>query len=235
MAAHRPGPGFQAACVVGEDQLLEREGEGVAGREPARALRPGLRDQLRTYIKECVAGAAADPLEAAADEGVAVQRLDVDGHAAAGLVAVDQAESAGGVGRVGDRPHVLQVPRRVEEVGRRHQRGPGVDPLGEGVGRNRHAVPGGDELHFKARSGQPLVADGREVELADQDLVPPWRQGEAAGQRRQGDRDRRGDRGRAGRCVQELADLAAEPLEKGKPFREPDRRALPVPVVGVPV
>src|SRR5258705_8964415 len=39
MAAHRPGPRLQPASVIGKDQLPEREGEGVAGREPARALR----------------------------------------------------------------------------------------------------------------------------------------------------------------------------------------------------
>ena len=75
------------------------------------------------------------------------------------------------MGRVRDRPHVLQVAGRVEEVGRRDEGRPPVDPLRERLGRDRHPVLAGDELHLKARAREPLVADGRKVELADQDLV----------------------------------------------------------------
>jgi len=68
----------------------------------------------------------------AADERVAAHRFDVQRHTAAGLVAVDQAEGPRGVSRVSDRPDVLEVAGRIEEVGRRHQGGAVVDPLGEG-------------------------------------------------------------------------------------------------------
>ena len=187
MATDRPRSRLQAARIVGEDQLLQGEGEGVAGGEPPGALRLYARDQVRPHIKECVAGSAAHPFEAATDERVAVHRRHVERHATAGLVAVDQAQGPRGVGRVGDRADVLQVAGRVEEVGRRDQGGSGVDPLRERLGRDRHAVRRRHEIHLEPGAREPLVAHGREVEPADHDLVPPGQQGQARGQGRQGD------------------------------------------------
>src|SRR5947207_8297763 len=109
MARDRPRSGLQAAGVVGENQLLERERERIAGCEPACALRAHLREQVRSYIKEGVARPAAQPLEAAADERIAAHRLDVERDASTRLIAVDDAQRAGGLGGDGDRAHVLQV------------------------------------------------------------------------------------------------------------------------------
>ena len=233
MAGHRPGPGLEAAGVVGESQLLKGERKRVAGGEPAGAAWPDLGDQLGPHIKKGVARPAADPLQAAADEGVAAHRLHVQRHAAAGLVAVDQAQGAGGVGGVGDRADVLQVAGRVEEMGRRDQGGPGVDPLGERLGRDRHTVSAWHELDLIIRPAQPLVADCREVELADQHLVPALGQRQAGGQGGQGDRDGGGDGRRACRRLEQVRDPASETLEQGQPGREPDRGALLIPVLGV--
>ena len=176
VAGDRPRPCLQTAGVIGEGQLLEGEGERVAGGEPAGALGAGLGDQLGPHIKEGVAGSAADPLQAPSDECVAIHLGNVERDAAARLVAVDDAKSALGVGGVSDRADVLQVAGRVEEVGRRHQGRPRVDPFGEGLGRDGHAVLRRHELDLKLGPAQPLVADGREVELADEYLVPPGRQ-----------------------------------------------------------
>src|SRR5436309_2028244 len=234
VAGHRPGPGFQAPGVVGEGELLQRESERVAGREPAGAARPHLGDELGLHIQKGVARPAADPLEAASDERVAAHRLHVQRHAAAGLVTVDHAQRAGGVGGVGDRPHVLQVAGRIEKVGRRDQRGPRVDPLGECLGWDGQAVVRRHELHLILRPAQPLVADGREVQLPDQHFVPALGQGQAGGQGRERHRDGGGDGGRAGRRPEQLGHAAAEALEQRQPGGEPDRRALLVPVLAVP-
>src|SRR2546430_13108871 len=110
----RPRSSLQAAGVVGENQLLEREREWIAGCEPAGALRAHPRQQVRSYIKEGISRPAAQPLEAAADERIAAHSLDVEGDASTRLIAVDDAQRAGALGGVGDRPHVPQVTGRLE-------------------------------------------------------------------------------------------------------------------------
>src|SRR5207247_11457977 len=77
VATDRPRSRLQAARIVGEDQLLQGEGEGVAGGEPPGALRLYARDQVRPHIKECVAGSAAQPLETDTDERVSVKGCHV--------------------------------------------------------------------------------------------------------------------------------------------------------------
>ena len=118
-------------------------------------------------------------------------------------------------------------------MGRRHQGGAVVDPLGECLGRDGHAVVAGHELDLEVRARQPLVADGREVEGADQDLVPARGQGQAGGQRGQGHRHRWGDCGRARRGVEQAPDPGPETLQQRQPVGEPYRGALGVPVLGV--
>src|ERR1700731_775579 len=142
-APHRPGAGFEAARVVGEVEPFEGEGERVPGGEPAGPLRANAGDQLWPNVKEGGPRPTREPLEAAADEGVAVHRRHVDGHAAAGLVAVDEAQGALRMGGVGDRTDVLEVAGGVEEVGRHHERGALIDSLGERLGRDRYPVGGG--------------------------------------------------------------------------------------------
>src|SRR5207244_3849758 len=75
VAGHRPGSRFEPPSVVGEDELLERERERVPGRKPAGALRADSGDELGPDVQEGVARAPAEPLEASADESVAVHRL----------------------------------------------------------------------------------------------------------------------------------------------------------------
>ena len=60
-------------------------------------------------------------------------------------------------------------------MGRRHQGGPRVDPLGERLGRDGHAVLAGYELDLELRAGEPLVADGWEVQLADEHFAAAFR------------------------------------------------------------
>ena len=91
VAGHRPGAGLEAAGIVGEVQLFQGERERVAGGKPARPVRPNAGDQPGLHIKEGGARPAREPLQAAADERVAIHRADVDGHAPTCLVAVDQA------------------------------------------------------------------------------------------------------------------------------------------------
>jgi len=64
-------------------------------------------------------------------------------------------------------------------VGRCDQGGLLIDPLGERLRRDRDPVGAGNELDLELESRQPLVADGGEVELADQDLVAAGRQRQA--------------------------------------------------------
>src|SRR5207245_409879 len=213
----------------------EREGEGVACRKPPGAVRPHGWEELGSNIKEGGARPSRQPLEAPADESVAVHCIDVDRHAAAGLVAVDHAQGPGGVRRIGDRPDVLEVPSRVEEVGRHDHRRPVVDPLGEGLRRDGHAVGARDELDLALRPGQPLVADRGEVEVADQDFVATLWEGQARGKSGKGDRNRGGDRGRSRRRVEQATDSYAQPLQQRNPVRKPHRGPLSVPVSGVAI
>ena len=121
------------------------------------------------------------------------------------------------MGRIGDGADVLQVAGRVEEMGRRHQRGLGFDPLGESLRRDGHSVAAGHELDLELRPAQPLMADRREVELADEHLASAGGQRQARGQGGQGNRNRRGDCRRAGRRPKQLRDAAPEPLEQRQP------------------
>ncbi len=91
------------------------------------------------------------------------------------------------MGGVGDRPNVLQVAGRIEEVGGHDQGGPLVDSLGESLWRDGHPVLAGHEFDLEVGSGEPLVADRREVELPDQDLVATRRQRQPGGESGQGD------------------------------------------------
>ncbi len=131
--------------------------------------------------------------------------------------------------RVGDRSHVLEIAGRVEEVGRHDQGGLVVNALGERRRRDRHPVRAGHKLDLEVRPAEPLVADGGEVQLADENLVPALRQGQPGGQGRQGHRDGGGDGRGPGRRLQH-----PEPCQQRKPVRIPGRGTFFVPILGVP-
>ena len=90
------------------------------------------------------------------------------------------------MGRLGQRLQVLQVAGCVVEVGGRDERHAGAQALSEGRGRDADAVRRRDPLHVELAPGQPLVPQGREVQLADQDLQPARGRvtGDARSQRR---------------------------------------------------
>src|SRR5579859_5440263 len=232
---NRPRPGLQPPGVGGPVEPLQRERERVLCGKPARTLRLRSRQQLGAHVHERRARAAAQPLQASADEGVAAELMHVDGHAADRLVAVDDAQRAGGVRGVGDRPDVLQVAGRIEEVGRDDHRRLVVDAFGEGSRRDGRPVLAGHELDLEVGPGEPLVPDGREVEGADQHLPPARCHRQARRQRGQRRRNRRRDRRRARRGVQQLGHPGAQPLQHREPVRIPGGRALGVPGLGVAV
>jgi len=201
--------------------------------KPAGAVGPHAGDKVRPHVHEGGAGSARHPLEASAHERVAAHRVHVERDAAAGLVAVDQAEGAGAwaasaIGRTS-----WQVAGRVEEVGRRHQarcarRSARRRPSGGIV------IPSALGTNSTSKSGRESHwwAQRREVQLPDQDLLAAGREGQARSQGGQGDGDRGGDRRGSRRGVQQAPDPGAKPLEQREPVGEPDGGALGNPSRG---
>ena len=107
----------------------ERERPGV--RHPAGQARGEPIPELGPDPEERRPGAAAEPLQAAADVDVDPQRRDVDGDRADGLIAVDDRDGADLPRPARDRRDVVDVGDLEEDVREVDERRPLVDRLDE--------------------------------------------------------------------------------------------------------
>ena len=191
--------------------------------EPERRLvrlpaRDGRREPLRevgAHVEPAVPGAAAEPLDRAADREVDPERRDVDRDDPGRLVAVEDHVRPHLVRPAHDRLDVLDLGGLEEDVADRDEQGPLVDRV-----EDRPVVLADDDVEL--RLGLVEVAHRREVLALVDDPVATRVGGQEA---REDDRLRDGDvlvhHGRAGRSADDPADLVADRHRRGPPALAP--------------
>ena len=147
--------------------------EDVAVGEPAGRRRLDRLDELAAAVEEPEPGRAEQVLEHAGDEEVAIQGAHVDRQRADRLVRVDQDERAALVREPRDRLDVVAAAVAEADVRDRDERRLLVDRLLEALERDRPVRLGGHVLdpHAAPLLRVPDLADRRELEVADDDLV----------------------------------------------------------------
>ena len=166
--------GLEPARVVVELQRPGIEPELLAMREPSARPRAKRRQQLGPGIHECHAGAAEQPLEAAAAVEVDIERAYVHRELARRLVAVHQEQGAFPVDRLGQGPDVLDGAAGEADVARGHDRRPVIHGPDDGVDRHPDPIGALDHHDLDPLGGprEPLVRDGRKIEARHHHLRP---------------------------------------------------------------
>ena len=223
---HVGGPGEEARAAVRVLELrLEAEWAGV--RLPADECRLEHLGEIRPDVEPAVSRAAAQPLDAAADREVDVQRCNIERHDSGGLISVEDDVRADLVCAVDDRGDFLDLRRLEENVRDRNEQGAFVDRFDDGgVVLHDHDV--------ELRLSLVQVADARKVALFVNDAVAVWiDRPEAGHDDRLRDRDVLVHDGRAGRSPDDAADLIPDGHRHLPPALAPgtDAAFLPHPRV----
>ena len=156
----------------------ERGRVGLPAERSARAARPG-RGARRARRRP----GPAEPLDAAADGEVDVERGHVERDRADGLVRVEDDVGADLVGALDDRLHVLDPPRLEDDVADRDEQRALVDRLDD-----RLLVGADDDLGTAGALRLLEIAHRREVLLLVDDAVPGGLEVEAGQDHGLGDR-----------------------------------------------
>ena len=182
--------------------------------------------EIGSNVEPAVPGAAAQPLDGAADGEVDAERLDVERDDPGGLIGVEHDVSAVLVGAPDDPRHVLDLARLEEDVAHRHQERPLVDRVVDGV-----VALADDDLEVGL--GLVEVAHGREVAPLVDDAVALGGRAEARQDDRLRDRDVLVHHRRAGRRADDAADLVADGQRQVPPPLPPRPDAALAPGAGV--
>ncbi len=170
------------------------ERERVAGGEPSRDRRFQGGQQVAPGVQEREPGPAAQPLQDAGGVQVAPQIVQVERDDAGAVVVVDERQRPTFASHRADGLRVDERAGPVEHPVHHHHPGPVVDRPVVLLERDREAVRRAEPLDLDAAAPlrEPDVAVGGEVELGQHDLRT-GRRVERRGDRRERDRDVRGE------------------------------------------